>query len=137
MNPALKIAVGVASGIIILAVGWWAWHALGEPRENVACNPEKISFELDALEPNGPVSAPGISIPVDYEFCIPDSDRTLQEVNQIDPAITCQNGPSGRIGCTEDEYLCIGNTAGKDAVSVLCKLSLLGYIERIDQAFWE
>ena len=137
MSFTKKITAVVASGIVILAVGWWAWHTLVIAGKNVACNPDKISFELDALEPNGPVSTPGIGTPVDYEFCIPYSDRALQEIRRIDPAITCQNGPSGRIGCTQDEYLCIGNTAGKDAVSVLCKLSLLGYIERIDQTFWE
>jgi hypothetical protein len=106
--------------VVILLSGWWIWN-------NRQCNLEKITFDINEIE----------KVPLDYEFCIPYEDRYLQEIKRIDPEIECYHGSSGRIGCIDSEYLCIGNTGHKDFRNILCKLSILDYIDRIDQTFWE
>jgi hypothetical protein len=137
MSVPKRIIVSVALCATILAIGWWGWRTFDNSRKSTACNPDKITLQLDERGPTGHMLSQDASIAVDYEFCIPYSDQPLREIHQIDPTITCQNGPSGRIGCTDDEYLCIGNTSLKDARDVLCRLSLLDAIERIEQTFWE
>lgn len=136
-GPWKRTVIGVAVALAVLAIGWWAWRTFANPRKNAACNPDKITLKLDELDPNGRLLGQDAGAAVDYEFCIPYSDQPLQEIHRIDPTITCQNGSSGRIGCTNDEYLCLGTTADKNAMGILCELSLLDYIERIDQTFWE
>src|SRR5688572_13670999 len=45
-----------------------------------------------------------------YEFCIPASAELANEVQTIDPTVEVYAASPGRIGCTDDEFLCIGNT---------------------------
>ena len=92
---------------------------------------------MNEIDENGLIGPPDGKVAVDYEFCIPYDNAHLQEIKEIDPDIGCDYGPTGRIGCTNNEYLCIGNTHQKDFRSILCKLSTLGYVERIDRTFWE
>jgi hypothetical protein len=132
-----KIMAGVSLLIIILAAGWWVWQIFHTPQQVRACNPEKITLNVNGVARNGEALPRNIGVAIDYEFCIPYSDQALQEVHQIDPAISCQNGPSGHIGCTDDEYLCTGSTTNKNSEDVLCRLSLLDSIKHIEQAFWE
>ncbi len=107
------------------------------PTPGEACQPAKITFDLDAVGADDLTGPPNGQTVVDYEFCIPYADETLSEVMAIDPHVVCIHGPSGRIGCTDREYLCIGDTARPDFRRVLCRLSLLDYVNRIDQTFWE
>ena len=132
-----KVVIAIVFAIVILTGGWWLWLTVFNHGESQAGRPSKITFDVKDLDQNGYIMTLNIKAAIDYEFCVPYSNQSLQQVYQIDPTIVCQHGPSGRIGCTNDEYLCIGNTAEKDAQSILCRLSLLDMIERIDQTFWE
>ena len=101
--------------------------------------PEKImtNFDLEKIDNNGLRGPPDGKVSVDYEFCIPHEEDKLQGISDIDADIRCKQGPGGRIGCSADEYLCIGNTGMKDFKRILCSLSMLDYVERIDETFWE
>ena len=95
---------------------------------------EKITFDLNSIDADG---VRGGSY-VDYEFCIPREESQLTQVKTIDPGIKCFQGSGGRIGCTENEYLCIGSTGLlKDYRKVLFELAQLEYVKRIDECFWE
>jgi hypothetical protein len=43
----------------------------------------------------------------------------------------------GRIGCTGDQYLCVGSTHQPGFRAVLARLARLPYIDRIEQSFGE
>ena len=137
MRLSRKVMVDLAFGMTILTGGWWLWLTTVGQGQETTCRVDKVTFDVDSLDRSGYVNTLESKTSIDYEFCIPYSDLSLWEVHQIDPTIACQNGPSGRIGCTNAQYLCIGSTAEKDARSILCRLSLLDTIERIDQTFWE
>lgn len=101
------------------------------------CREEKITFDIKKINNDGLIGLENGKVSVDYEFCIPYTEESLLEVKKIDSDIRCNHGSSGRIGCTNNEYLCLGNTGSKDFGTILCDLSQLDYIKRIDQNFWE
>jgi len=101
------------------------------------CQAGKISFDLAQLDENGLFGPADGKRALDFEFCIPNDEQYLAEIRGIDPDIHCSPGSRGRIGCTEEQALCLGNTVGKDYRATLCRLSNLEYITRIDQNFWE
>jgi hypothetical protein len=72
-----------------------------------------------------------------YEFCIPADPGLEAQVRQIDQTIQIFKTSPGRIGCTEEEYLCIGNTHQPNFKTVLLNLAKLPQVKRIDQAFFE
>jgi hypothetical protein len=97
----------------------------------------KITFDLGQLSEAGLYGPPAGLRALDYEFCIP-ADSTLEaQVKAIDPTIVVFTGSKGRIGCTEEEYLCIGNTHQPDFKNVLHKLASLPYVKQIKQCFFE
>ena len=104
---------------------------------NASCNLSKINFDLEEIDNNGLRGPPDGKVSIDYEFCIPEDEDKLQEINRIDADIRCESGSRGRIGCSASEYLCIGNTGMKDFKRILCNLSVLDYVERMDETFWE
>ena len=95
------------------------------------CQPDKITFSLDAIDKDGKLN----EVNIDYECCVPDKRESLAAVAAVDPGIKCSQGPSGRIGCQESEYLCLGTA--REGIRVLCELSGLDFVKRIDQCFWE
>ncbi|TSC87949.1 MAG: hypothetical protein G01um101416_264 [Microgenomates group bacterium Gr01-1014_16] len=140
MNSKNKILIGVfISGLVLIGL-WWILDKQKistektEPRQ---CNLEKITFDLTEIDENGLIGPPDRKVSEDYEFCIPHEDQYLQEIKKINQNIKCHYGSEGRVGCTDAEYLCIGNTGFKDFRNILCKLSTLGYIDRIDRTLWE
>jgi hypothetical protein len=97
----------------------------------------KITFNLEQLNEKGLYGQPDGLRALHYEFCIPGDPRHAAEVRQIDPTIQIFKTSPGRVGCTEGEYLCVGNTHQPDFRMVLYKLANLPYVKRIDQAFFE
>jgi hypothetical protein len=97
----------------------------------------KIDFDLESLNDEGLYGPPDGLRSLDYEFCIPASEVLVDEVTAIDSSVTVYRSSAGRIGCGEDEYLCIGNTHQQDFRHVLCQLTALPYVEEIQQTFWE
>ena len=97
----------------------------------------KITFSLEQLNESGLYGPPDGLRALHYEFCIPGDSDHEAEVRQIDPTIQIFKTSPGRVGCTDEEYLCVGNTHQPDFRMVLCKLANLPYIKRIDQVFFE
>lgn len=91
-------------------------------KTSLSCFGEKIGFKLDVSN---------------YEFCIPYDDKYLNEIKKIDETIKCFSGSTGRIGCKNNEYLCLGNNSKKDIKSNLCKLSSLEYVDYLTETISE
>jgi hypothetical protein len=79
--------------------------------------------------------------PYDFlEFCVPaDPPGPLAEVEAIIAGLAdarCWRGSSGRIRCDRaTEYIC--TIPADTPLAVLCRLTLLAFIERIAGSFWE
>ena len=125
--------------IAFIVIGLFSMNAKivqSNPKEESdRCDLKKINLDLSSIDNNG-LTGSGY---VDYEFCIPYQDRYIKEVRDISSDIRCFHGSGGRIGCgrVKDEYLCLGNTHDKKIKNILCKLSNLDYIKRIEECFWE
>lgn len=96
---------------------------------------QKITFDYTQLSPDGLTGMAGSWRSVSYEFCIPATASQAAEVQAIDPSLHIYPHSRGRIGCTAQEYLCIGNTHQPNWQTVLQRLARLEYIQRIDE-FW-
>ncbi len=97
----------------------------------------KITFDLEKLNADGLQGPPGGLRALHYEFCIP-ADPTLEtQVKAIDPTIVIHAGSKGRIGCSRDEYLCLGHTHQPQFKAVLLKLAALPYVKQIRECFFE
>jgi len=102
-----------------------------------AAQPAHIHFDLSTLNEDGLLGPPGGLRALSYEFCIPAEERTISEVKSIDQTVEIYRDSPGRIGCTEDQSLVIGNTHQPGFRKVLQQLSELPYVTRVDQAFFE
>ena len=72
-----------------------------------------------------------------YEFCIPARADLAAEVASIDSTVQIYVGSPGRIGCSSDEYLCIGSTGQPGFREVLANLAQLDYASRIQLSVQE
>lgn len=97
---------------------------------------QKIRFDLSGLDEDGLLGPPGGKVALDYEFCIPLDEKYLREVERIDPTVKAQTA-RGRIGCSRDQYLCLGHTHQENYKEVLYRLAGLAYVEKIERAFFE
>ncbi|MEL6863335.1 MAG: hypothetical protein AAFP19_02900 [Bacteroidota bacterium] len=100
-------------------------------------HPEKIGFDLSELDEEGLSTQAGGKVSVDYEFCIPAKEDLAKAVQSIDPSVQIQKKAKGRIECNKNQWLCLGNTHQKDYKDILLRLTVLEYVERIEQAFFE
>jgi hypothetical protein len=95
---------------------------------------DKIAFDYSAIDDAGLRNG---EVAVFYEFCIPANDELLKEVLKIDAGVRVMKSSKGRIGCTDQQWLCINSThspAWKDKHFGLASLS---YVEKIQETFWE
>lgn len=113
----------------------WACQPLTEVQLPMAI--DKITFDLEQLDENGLYGPPDGKRSLDYEFCLPREATYGEEVRAIDPSLTLYPHSPGRIGCTEDQVLALGNTHQPNAVLILMELANLDYIQRIDRVDWE
>jgi hypothetical protein len=134
LPPQTKIVILVKIlilGLILVGVGKiWVLDS--------KCEPEKIGFNLEEIDANGMITLPkeGKTF-LNYEFCIPRENQYLKEIQGINQNIKCHRGPRGRIGCTDEEYLCVGSANLKNFKNTLCNLSRRTFIKHIDRAFYE
>jgi hypothetical protein len=98
---------------------------------------EVITFDLDPINEDGLIGPPNGLRSVMYEFCIPSDSASADEVLSIDPSLQLQTGSPGRIGCTDEQTLCIGDTHQSDWKAILERLAALEYVTRIDRSFME
>jgi hypothetical protein len=118
-----------------LAVAW-VLCACALPPAPPPATPEahamkKINLNVEEIDANGMVGPADGKRYVAYEFCIPRDEAKKAEVLAIDASIQFSNSP-GRIRCTQEQYLCIGEGGTKETLLALAKLD---YITRIDP-FW-
>jgi hypothetical protein len=91
----------------------------------------KIQFDLSEFNDNGLYGPPDGLRAAMYEFCIPARADLAAGVASIDSTVQIYAGSPGRIGCSGDEYLCIGSTAQPGFRQVLANLAQLEYVSRI------
>ena len=96
---------------------------------------KKMNFEFSKLDKNGLRKSKGTSLA--YEFCIPNEEEKINQIKKIDETIKLYHSSQGRIGCGQNEVLCIGETANKDYKSILIKLTKLPYVKNINESFFE
>lgn len=96
----------------------------------------KIRFDLSRLDAAGLYGPPDGLRALSYEFCIPDRADRAARVREIDGSLEMHRS-RGRVGCTDGELLCIGNTHQPGYREVLEALARLPYVTRIEQAFFE
>jgi len=108
-------------------------------RQKPAPTPQvaKIQFRLDTIRPDGLRGPPDGLVSVAYEFCVPANEAVYQEVRRIDPGVQIYFGSRGRIGCSTNQALCIGETHKARWRAVLYELSSLPYIAEIREAHFE
>ncbi len=99
--------------------------------------PAKVGFDLSRLNDSGLRGPPDGLRALDYEFCIPSAETYVAEIKAIDPSAAVYPRSPGRIGCTEDQSLVIGNTHQPEFRRVLRNLAALPYVTRIDESFFE
>jgi hypothetical protein len=97
----------------------------------------KIKFDLGAIHPDGLRGRPDGLVSVSYEFCIPKEDVFREEVQRMDPSVRIYAGSRGRIGCSQDQALCIGSTHQPHWRQILLQLASRSYIEQIRECFFE
>ncbi len=95
----------------------------------------KMNFEFSKLDKNGLIKKRGISLA--YEFCIPNNETYLDKIKEIDESISIYKSGSGRIGCSNNEILCIGETHNKDYKRILTQIAELEYVKSINESFFE
>ena len=98
---------------------------------------DKIGFDLTQLDDQGLYGPTDGKRALDYEFCIPVGEDYQNAVTAIDPSLKLFPGRSGRIGCTDQQVLAMGNTHQPRAQLVLQELANLDYIHRIERVDWE
>ncbi len=97
----------------------------------------KFTFDISKIDAAGLSGTGSGKVSVDYEFCIPANEKTMSAVQGIDPSLKVMKKGRGRIGCSKEQWLCLGNTQQKNWRGILDQLADLDYVERIDQTFFE
>ena len=97
----------------------------------------KINFDLNIFDEDGLYGEGTSKRAMDYEFCIPNDENIIQQIKKIDPSVKDYKTTKGRIGCSEKEVLCIGNTHQKNFKAILIELASLDFIKRIDPTYFE
>lgn len=106
-------------------------------REASATALAKIKFRLDDIRPDGLRGPDDGLVSVAYEFCVPNDEKIFAEVRKIAPGVAIHAGSKGRIGCGENQALCIGTTAGPDWRKELMEIAELGYVVEIAECYFE
>jgi hypothetical protein len=105
------------------------------PEDPAAWRKIKIDFKrLDAEGYAGPANG---KVAVQYEYCIPRSEKNWKQVRAIDPTAQRPSAGRGRVGCSDGEWLIFGTTTQKNYQRVLFELASLPYVARIEEVFWE
>jgi hypothetical protein len=106
-------------------------------REETEAILAKIKFSLDDIRPDGLRGPDDGLVSVSYEFCVPKNEAAFAEVRRVAPGVAIHAGSKGRIGCGEDQALCIGSTHGPNWRKELMGLAELGYVVAIAECHFE
>ncbi len=94
----------------------------------------KIEFDYAAVDDKGLMNS---EVAIDYEFCIPMDEAKVAEIKAIEPDVKMPRMAKGRIGCSEEELLCIVSTNGPKWKERLYAIASLPYVKRIVQTDYE
>ena len=100
-------------------------------------NTDKIEFDITKLNQQGLYGPADGLRSLSYEFCIPAEEHFVSTILIIDPEIKIYPQSPGRIGCTQAEYLCMGDTYNKPYQKNFNDLAKLSFIKRIIQSVFE
>jgi hypothetical protein len=117
--------------LLLLILGSSAFQC---PRKMQKINQAKIQFDYSTIDDHGLRNG---EVAVDYEFCIPADTAILEQVLKIDQGVRVMKSSKGRIGCTDQQWLCINNTHNPDWKKKLYAIASLSYVERIAETFYE
>jgi len=123
--------------VILVAASVAGCHASTEPGGSQWPEVAKIKFRFDNIRPDGLRGSPNGLVAVSYEFCVPANEQAYEDVQQIDPSLQIHLISPGRIGCSTNQTLCIGETHQLRWRDVLRGLSSLTYITEIRESFFE
>lgn len=98
---------------------------------------KKIKLDFRKIDAEGLTGPPDGKVAVHYEFCIPAVEKNWRAVQKIDPNAVLMKGSAGRVGCTPDRWLVVGNTHQPRYQRVLYELASLPFVEKIQQTFFE
>jgi len=104
---------------------------------NLTTNTDKIEFDITQLNQQGLYGPADGLRSLSYEFCIPADEYFVSTILNIDPEIKIYRQSPGRIACTQDEYLCMGDTYNKPYQENFNELANLSFIKRIIQSVFE
>lgn len=97
---------------------------------------QKIRFDLARLDSRGLYGHADGKRSLAYEFCVPDASGRLAAVLDINPALQCTAHSPGRLGCSEAQWLCIGDTH-EPGIAALKKLAGLEFVSEIRETYFE
>lgn len=98
----------------------------------------KITINLNDFNDEGYRKLPdGEMYTTHYEFCIPANDSIFNYVSSVDKTLGVYKTSKGRSGCSDKEWLCIGNSRQAGFKDTIKKLAGLPYIRKISETFWE
>ena len=97
----------------------------------------KIGFDLQSLDKDGLYGVSDGKRALSYEFCIPADVDVVRQVMDIDPSLIIYRQTKGRSGCTDKQYLAMGDTFQKDYRTTLQQLVNLKYVTRIVEVYFE
>ena len=97
----------------------------------------KIEFDLNRLDQDGLYGVSDGKRALSYEFCIPATVEAAQQVMDIDPSVIIYKDSKGRVGCSDSQYLAMGDTFQKDYLVTLQQLVNLEYVIRIAEVHFE
>jgi len=132
-RPLPGLAADVDGMIEVLAVRSVSAAGVAACRRAAA----RIRFDLKRLDAEGLQGPPDGLRALDYEYCIPDNPGAIARVQKIDPTARIYRRSPGRIGCSETEVLCLGNTHQQGYRTVLGELAGLCFVREIREAFFE
>lgn len=104
------------------------------PTKTDKINQDKINFDYSAIDDAGLRNG---EVAVDYEFCIPADQSILDQVMKIDQGVRVMKSSKGRIGCTDQQWLCINSTHSPNWKKKLYAIASLNYVEKIEETFYE
>jgi hypothetical protein len=124
-------ALALGMGTIALAC------AGGRPGADDTAALAKVHLDLAAINADGLAGPPDGLRAVSYEFCIPSTEEAVAAVTAIDRTVEVMRGARGRIGCSKEQYLCVGSTHQPGHRDVLLRLARLDYVAAIEPWYGE
>ena len=94
----------------------------------------KIEFDPKTVDERGLLNG---TVAIDYEFCIPKDENKVEEIKSIVADVKIPRMAKGRVGCTDDQWLCIVTTNNEKWKEQLMSIAALPYVKRIVQTHYE